>query len=274
MEIRELQACVLLADQLHFGRTADLLHISQPALTKQIHRLEEQLGLILFERSPTRLTAAGELFVAQARTLTDGHERLARYARTLARGEAGRLRIGFGYHTLELVPRAVVQLRESFPELEVTLRDLTTVEQLAALRERTLDVGFVRLPVPAGFASRPVLEEELILLSSEPVRSLRACAGLPFVLLSRSRSPSLLAQCVRKCAQAGFAPRIVQEASDLTTVMALVRAGMGVSVLPRSVVAAGFPGLYIRSLRERWTVGAAWRSDDDSPVLRHFLALL
>src|SRR5687767_13284133 len=120
MEMRELKSFVLLAEQLHFGRAARLLHLSQPALTKQIRRMEEELGSPLFERGRhgTALSAFGKQFLKEARNTVGDFDRLLDRAKIAAAGESGHLGIGFGFHTLELVPRLIVRLREIAPGIE------------------------------------------------------------------------------------------------------------------------------------------------------------
>src|SRR5687768_9727523 len=132
MEMRELKSFVLLAEQLHFGRAAKLLNLSQPALTKQIHRMEEELGTELFKRGRhgTELSSFGKEFLREARTNVAAFDRLMERAKSAAAGETGKLEIGFGFHTLEMVPRLIVQLRATAPGIEVGLRDMSTAEQV------------------------------------------------------------------------------------------------------------------------------------------------
>src|SRR5678816_714923 len=136
MHIEELRSFTILSGHLHFGRAADALHLSQPALTKQMRRLEEALGGKLFERDKhgTRLTSFGERFLPRAKELLIAHESLLKTAQKEAQGRGGRLRIGFGYYTYELVPRLTVQLRALEPDIEVSLRDMSTTEQLRGLK--------------------------------------------------------------------------------------------------------------------------------------------
>src|SRR5579863_1917532 len=133
MNIDGLRSFIVLAGHLHFGRAAQALHVSQPALTKQIHRLEETLAGRLFERGKhgTRLTVFGGRFLPQAREQVAGFDRLLASARKEAQGRGGRLNIGFGWYTLELVPQLVVKLRQNEPDIEISLRDLSTADQIS-----------------------------------------------------------------------------------------------------------------------------------------------
>jgi DNA-binding transcriptional LysR family regulator len=284
MELREVRSFVALAGQLHFGRAARLLHLSQPALTKQIRRLEADLGgsLLTRGRHGAQLTALGQQFLRGARSAVQDFDELLDRTRRTARGEAGRLRIGFGFHTFELVPRIVVRLRKSVPSVEISLRDMSTAEQTEALRAERLDLGFVRLPVAAEFETRPVIEDRVMLVSSLSDKvpadlALEACRDRPFVLISRERAPTFHGHVLALFARHGFQPRIVQEVPEVTTALALVRAGLGFTMIPQSFGTTRFAGVRFHILKDpeaRWKVGAAWRKGDANPLIQRFLALL
>lgn len=285
MELHTLRAFLTLAEQSHFGRAAQLLHLSQPALTKQIHRLEEEMGAQLFTRGRhgAQLTSIGRRFLVGARALVADGDELVVSTRRAAQGEVGRLRIGFGFHTLELVPRLLVRLRRTLPEVEIALRDMSTLEQIEALRANRIDLGFVRLPVEGtDLETRPVIEDRLMLVSGASMDlpadlSLAATKGMPFVLISRERSPSMHQHVLKVCAKYGFHPRIVQEVPEVTTAVALVRAGMGLSLFSQSFGVNRIAGVRFHPLKGSevsWTVGAAWRKGDQNPVLRRFLGMV
>jgi DNA-binding transcriptional LysR family regulator len=284
MEIREVRSFVTLAEQLHFGRAARLLNLSQPALTKQILRLEDELGgsLLLRGRHGTRLTTLGEQFLGGARALVRECDELVAVTRKSAQGEAGRLRIGFGFHTFEIVPRVVVRLRKNLPDVDISLRDMSTAEQTESLRNEKIDLGFIRLPAAKEFETLPVIEDRVMLVSSSaaglPAKlELIDCRDRPFVLISSKRSPTFHRHVLSLCAIHGFHPRIVQEVPEVTTVLALVRAGLGLAMIPQSFGTTRFAGVRFHILEDRearWAVGAAWRQGDTNPLLHRFLALL
>ncbi len=284
MELREVRSFVILAEQLHFGRAAKLLHLSQPALTKQIRRLEAEVGGPLLNRSKhgTQLTALGQQFLRGARTSIQDFDDLLDRTRRTAAGQTGLLRIGFGFHTFELVPRVVVRLRQQVPSVELTLRDMSTSEQVEALRTEKIDLGFVRLPVGDELQTRRVVEDRLMLVSSLADRlpanlSLRNCRDRPFILISTDRSPTFHGHAIKLCAKYGFHPRIVQEVPEVTTALALVQAGSGLTFIPQSFGTTNFVGVrfhLLKDLEARWEVGAAWRKGDTNPLLHHFLTLL
>lgn len=284
MDLREIRSFITLAEQLHFGRAARLLNLSQPALSKQIRRLEEELGgaLLIRDRHGTALTSLGGQFLQGARSLVRESDELIADARRAAKGEAGRLRMGFGFHTFELVPRLVVKLRRNLPSVEISLRDMSTSEQTEGLRSERIDLGFVRLPAPREFEFLPVIADRVALVSNiaadRPAHlALSECRHEPFVLVSQQRSPTFYRHVLNLCAKHGFHPRIVQEVPEITTALALVRAGLGLSMIAQSFSTSHFAGVRFHPIRDkeaRWEVGAAWRKGDTNPVLHRFLALL
>ena len=281
MTTDDWQAFVVLAEHLHFARSADLLGLTQPALSKRIQKLEQHLGGGLFERGRqgTRLTALGDQLLPRAQRCLTAFQDLELHGRLLAAGRTGRLRIGFGFHTLELVPRLLMNLRRPDDEIEVELRDMSTKEQLAALENHELDVGFLRLPLGPPWATQAVIEDEVVLVSNRqnPRDCLTDCRDLPFILVSAQRSPTLYEHSLQLCAACGFHPKVVQQVPEIPTGLALVRAGMGVALLTGSFVRRHEAGVHVATLtglNSHWQVGAAWHPQDENPVLRRFLALL
>ncbi|WP_193212941.1 LysR family transcriptional regulator [Luteolibacter marinus] len=283
MEIYELRSFAVLAEQLHFGRAANALNLSQPALTKQIRKIEAELGGALFDRGTkgTRLTALGSMWLPQAREILGGFDRLIDEGKKGAQGKTGRLRIGFGVHGLDLVPQVITRLRSRSPELQIALQDMSTLEQVNALREGRLDLGFVRTSagLGPGYARLPVLNDRLALVGAESgspsrVLKLKDCRDEPFVLITPDRSPGFHQHVLRLCASHGFHPRIVQEVREFPTAIALVRAGMGVTVVPQSSWRDVTPGVRCHRIADRdaaWSVSAVWRKGDSNPVLAAFL---
>jgi DNA-binding transcriptional LysR family regulator len=287
MEIRLLKSFQALADQGHFGRASRALHLSQPALTKQMHQLEDEIGGPLFVRGRhgAQLTSAGLLFRGEVDRLLLQADRVLDRAQHAARGEVGELRLGFGVTTRLLVPRLVSRFRKARPQVQVTLEDMSSPLQLEALEEGKLDVGFVRLPVDRPLKVVPVVEDRLVLAVPESRRAdllRRMPQGLrdePFVELTTSPpgSPSFQAHVHRVCARLGFRPRVVQQAGDFVTMLSLVAAGLGLAVVPRAATATRFEGvghLPLEVEEARWRVGAAWVADARNPVRDAFVALL
>ena len=284
MELRHLRYFVAVAEESHFGRAARRLAIAQPPLTRQIQALEAELGFRLFDRSRRRieLTAGGEVLLARARQVFDVLDAAVREARRASRGEVGRLAVGYPtsvtYSGLTDLLRA---FRERSPAVELQLREMAPQEQVVALKERRIDVGFIRgeLDDPT-LACEPVRTEPLVvalpadhrLAAREGPLALRELAREAFVSFPRARGPSFFDFLTRLCHDAGFTPNIVQEALQLDMI-SLVAAGFGVALVPASLEAALREGVAFRPL-ERAPLGpllAGWRREEGSPVVRDFL---
>jgi DNA-binding transcriptional LysR family regulator len=287
LALDDFQAIVVLAETLHFGRAAERLHVSQPALSKRIRRMEERVGgpLLLRRYRDVRLTEAGRLLVERGRHLLHDSAATLALSQRAARGEAGLLRIGFGIASiLGLLPGVLLRFRRTYPDVHLQLRDMSTPEQVNALGDGSIDIGFVRLPVSDGrLVMRPVLHERLVAALGprspwNPRQGLRSVASEPFIIITRARSASFYDHALSICAASGFAPRIVQEASELFTVLSLVGAGLGVSLVPRSAALMRLPGVRFREVglpEAAWNIAMAWRRDARSvPLVQRFIGMV
>jgi DNA-binding transcriptional LysR family regulator len=280
----ELRAFVTLAEQLHFGRAADRLHITQPALTKQIKRLEDAVGgaLVLRGYREVQLTPAGEVLLPRAALLLEESAATLDTARRAVRGQVGVLRIGFGLATIQkLLPELLLRFRAALPDVEFRLRDMATTAQVAALVRGDLDVGFVRLPViDPRIETRAILHERLVAVLGTHSRwhareGLRSASNQPFVTIARTTSASFYDHVIAVCRAAGFTPNIVQEANELFTMMMLVQGGMGVALAPSSVTVRRPPGIRVKLITESeaaWDIGVAWsHARRDTPLVCAFV---
>jgi DNA-binding transcriptional LysR family regulator len=287
IDLPDLQAVVTLAETLHFGRAADRLHVSQPALSKRIRRIEEEIGGPLLTRRyrDVRLTEAGRLLAERGRQLLQQTSAAVALSQRAVRGEAGLLRIGFGIASiLGLLPNVLLRFRRAHPDVQLELRDMSTPEQVAALGAGDIDVGFVRLPVSDDrLVVRPVLDERLVAALGprspwNPRLRLRSVASEPFIIVARTRSASFYNHALGICAASGFTPRVVQEANELFTVLSLVGAGLGVSLVPRSTARMRLPGVRFREVKlaeAAWDIGLAWRRESaDLPLVQRFVGMV
>ena len=286
MELRSLRYFVMLAEELHFGRAARRLAITQPPLSIAIRNLENELDVQLLVRDRRRvaLTEPGRAFLAQARVVLARASDAIETVRAASRGEAGRLAIGFMSASIYTVlPLTLREFASSHPGVRLELRELTLPQQFAALEKGDIHVGFIRpQPMEAEFSSAVLLQEPLVaaLPSGHPLtrnRRVRAqtLAREPFVMFQRSPGLVLHDIVLKFCLQQGFSPHVVQEASQTHAVIGLVSAGIGVALVPSSAQEIRLRGVELRPLAERTPqVGTAlaWRSDDDSPALRAFIA--
>ncbi|WP_424950917.1 LysR family transcriptional regulator [Deinococcus sp.] len=284
VELRHLRHFIALAEEGHFGRAAERVFVVQQALSSSIRSLEDDLGVSLVLRTTRRvqLTPAGEVFLTSARatlnTLSQGSER----ARQAARGEVGRLGVGFvSGLAFGGLPDIVRRFREEFPSVAVDLRELTAQEQEAALRAGDIDVGLMLLPVrDPSFDTLALWRQELVaaLPSSHPLSRKRRLqiadlAGEPFVFFPRLVRATYFDQVMRWCAAAGFTPRIVQEAIEVPTLLSLVAAGLGVFLPIRFFSQVSLPGVTYRPVVGAPTVEivATWPRAQKGGVVGAFL---
>lgn len=283
MDLRHLRYFVAVAEELHFGRAAARLHIAQPPLSRQIRDLEEELGVVLFERDRRRvaLTQAGTVFLDEARKVLAQLEEGIVAARRAQRGEVGILRIGYvGSVAYSGLPEIVRHFRSRRPSVDVRVLEMTPAAQISAILAGGLDVGFLRAPVDEpGLAVQVVLDEELMaaLPSGHPLAhrktlTLASLAREPFVLTARARGSGYHDHILTTCRSAGFSPRVVHEGSHFD-VLCLVAAGSGVSVIPASLREIRRGDVLYRSLQERPRTQLVMvsRQDATSPVLRELV---
>ncbi|WP_284617452.1 LysR family transcriptional regulator [Aquabacterium humicola] len=287
IELRLLRQFLAVAEELHFGRAAARLHMTQPPLTLAIQSLERTLGTALFERTrrSVALTPAGVALMAPARRLLAGADDLPRIAQAAASGLSGTLRLAFvssiAYGPL---PEWLRRFREAHPDVALQLREATLDVQLAAFEADEIDAGFVlHAPsaVPPGFTARRVLAEPLVLALPErhPAagqRSLRFAdiADEPLVIFPRQIAPSLYDAVLAAYRANDATPHIGQEAIQMQTIVNLVSAGMGVAWVPQSLTRLQRPGVVYRRVGAvdlRCETSLLWR-EPAPPVVERFVA--
>ncbi len=285
MELRHLRYFIAVAEELHFGRAAERLRMAQPPLSQQIQKLEGELGFQLFYRTKRRvqLTEAGEVFLEEAQQIFRQLEQAVRVGQQTSRGEMGRLAIGFvSSAAYNVLPPILNQFRQTFPAVNLTLQELTTDQQLQWLREKRIDVGFLRPPIAdPAFQVMTILREPLVVampeahaLAAQPAVSLRSLASEPFILFPRPLAVGLYDQIISLCQTADFSPRVVQEAIQMQTIVSLVAAGMGIAIVPVSLQNLQRIGVVYRPLQEptpEAAIALVWRQQDHSPVVQRFL---
>ena len=289
MELRHLRYFVAIGEEQHYGRAARRLRVAQPALSRQIQDLEEELGFKLFERLPrgVKLSPAGKLFLEDARRiLQDVSEATARADR-VARGHSGTLRVGFAENASwhGVVPDSFRRFREQQPDAELQLQPAASSAQLEAIRFVRLDAGFVHFMPKAD----PELDQlpvavthvELAAPKKHPLTRLKKLRLLdltdaPFIWFPRRESPALYDDLMHRCYRGGLkSPQIVQEGPNEATILSLVSTGLGVGWVlgtarwrcPKSVVL-----LPVTDLKLPLPLALAWRKDNTSPLLAKFVA--
>ena len=286
MELRQLRYFIAVAEELHFRRAAARLHISQPPLSQQIARLEEELGCRLLSRTRRRveLTPAGEAFLRDARATLEELDVAVATVRRIETGQAGLLRVNFvGSALLSIVPGIIQRFRRGRPEVEIELRERSTLEQLRALNSGIIDVGLVRPPIDPddALATEVVMRERTVaaIPSDHPLAKraripLRRLAAEPLVLFPREQAPGFHDLLTGRLAATGSSPRVVQYAPEMTTIIGLVAAGIGLSPVPASVAGLGLEGVTYRPLTgaPATELLAVTRAGDDSPLVAAFIA--
>ena len=287
MDVRDFQAFVAVAEELHFGRAALRLHMAQPPLSNRIRQLERELGLRLFERSTrtVTLTDAGARLLDPARRVLNAVDAARNAAAAIASGDQGRVRIGFaGASSQRALPVLTRAVRSAHPGIQLVLRSQTYVyTALDMLMAGSLDLAFARLPIPRPELSFRVVEVEELLCALPSNHPLADQSGIrleqlvndDFVSLSDDQGSMLQATMYSLCVSAGFRPRIAQVAPDSNTVLALVASGAGVTITLSSVCPVQTVGIVYRRLegipRRHMLAALAWRTDDPSPALARVL---
>ncbi|EEG08416.1 transcriptional regulator, LysR family [Pseudogulbenkiania ferrooxidans 2002] len=246
LELRHLRYFIAVAEELNFTRAAERLHIAQPPLSRQIQQLEEDLGVQLFERNarPLKLTEAGRFFYAHAQQLLAQTAELAAMTQRVGKIER-KMSIGFVASTLYgMLPKVIRRFRTRFPEIELSLHDMTTMEQIQALKEGRIDVGFGRIRHEDPNVRRILLRDERLmvalpsghpLLLAKPVLSLKDVAMETVIIFPKSPRPSFADQVLAAFHDRAIEPKSIYEVRELQIALGLVAAGEGVSIVPSSV---------------------------------------
>jgi DNA-binding transcriptional LysR family regulator len=288
MELRQLKYFIAVAESLHFGRAAESLHLSQPALSKQIQALEDSLEIQLLERTKhwVKLTIAGQKFLETARRILNEVEVGIQVTRQVATGETGRLRIGFTEATLfSLAPDIVRAYREQYPQVELILTSGGTETHVEALRTYQIDIGFVYLPIrEPSLLIHPLFEEVYIAalptshrLARQKEIALQALAAEPLIFYPRSLAPVLYANFIKCCEQAGFVPKIVQEAELAQTRLGFAAAGVGITFVLANMQNLSAKDVVYRPLTGDFLtlkLALAWRQNESSPIVHECIKVL
>ena len=287
-DLRQLRQFIAVAERLHFGRAAAALHISQPPLSRSIQDLEAKLGAKLLERSRRKveLTAAGAWYLDEARQVLARLERAGRSMAERSAGGTGALRIGFvTIADYSVLPGLLSRFKAAHPGVSLALRELVTESQLEALGAGDLDLGFVLPPLPARDVDSIAVNREPLVVALPGRHALarergplgvRALAEEPFVMVPANLARGLSDVVLGVCARAGFAPRIAQEAVQMQTVVSLVSSGLGVAIVPASLLNLRRSGVVYRPVRDRHPrieLRLAWRRDARSVPLARFVDL-
>ncbi|VGO17344.1 Hca operon transcriptional activator HcaR [Pontiella desulfatans] len=287
MELRHLKYFIAVAEELHFGRAAERLHMAQPPLSQQIKNLEDELGVLLLARTKRKveLTPAGRLFLDEARLTLIQAERAQRIAVEADHGVRGHLRIGFVTSACySILPGLIRRFRKENPLIDLELMEMTPSRQIAAMEEGSIDAGILRPPVgPSCLRVKTMLEEPMVAAlpvdhrkADQKSINLKTLAGDAFILFPRHHGPGIFDVVMKACHEAGFTPSVSYSPNEMQTILAYVAAGMGVSLVPQSLSGFHQHSIVYQSLRGsrvRVELALISRRSEENPILDLFSAL-
>ena len=286
MELRHLRYFVAVAEELHFGRAAKRLCITQQPLSRQIKDLEAELGVELFYRTKrtVRLTEVGELFLVETKKILQQADYAVELVKRASHGKIGTIAVGFTGSALNMVlPAAVRQFKQLYPQVELTLKRMQTPEQVEALHDGQIDLGLLHPPInDDGLILETIYREQLVVALpdnhplanvTQPI-SLQQLATDSFILFPRHVGSVLYDRIINLCQQAGFSPKIIQEAIPQQTILGLVAAGIGISLIHSSARTLGRSQVVFKDLIEptpTLETAVAWNRHATNPIISSFI---
>ncbi len=288
IEYREITNFLILAEELHFRKSADLLYLSQPALSRQIKKLEANLGIQLFDRHNRKveLTAAGQYLKTEWTRYISDLDRTIEHARQLQEGEKGQISIGYvGSAMQKIIPSLLLKLQKELPGVTYTLEEKDNQDQVESVLARNIDIGFVRLErVPDSLERRPLLTEPFCLIVSEDhpltnrkFKNINQLQNENFILFEKSYSPSYFEKVMQIFDDSGFTPKISHKTIHSSSIYKLVSLGFGISIIPQSLQLKHYEGvrfLNLNGIAQRTVLSAIWDKDIRNPVMSRLIDYL
>ncbi|MBE9597828.1 LysR family transcriptional regulator [Pedobacter sp. MC2016-24] len=288
LELRHLNYFKVLARELHYRRASELLFISQSALSQQIKQLEQILNLSLFDRSNKKvsLTDAGKLFYQDTQQILNKVETAVTHLKLYQAGNTGQIGIGFVASAMEsLLPHLLKRFNTDCPNIKFQLDELSNSEQLIALQNESLDLGFMRSNhVPEGFVSKKVYTETFSLvlptthqMKAAKFKNIGELKDEFFILFPNEQSQLYYQQIINICADQGFAPKVAHRSIHAPTIFRLVENGMGLSIIPTSLATSDNPNIKfieLKNVPQKTALYAVWKKDNPNPALPYLLEML
>jgi DNA-binding transcriptional LysR family regulator len=284
MELRHLRYFRTVAEELHFGRAAKKLNMAQPPLSKQIMQLEQELGVKLINRTKPKiqLTPAGHEFLSRIHCIFNNVEMAVRETQRIEQGKTGKLIIGFSdFTSYDLLPKVIKEFRPRYPEVELDLRELTSVEQVEALKQEEIQVGFLRTPIDQeGIEIQTLYHENYMVALPEDHHAsvehdivLSSLQDESFIMFKRKTGP--YDDIITLCRSSGFSPNIAFEVTQMQTIINLVASGLGIAIVPESVKFIQRSGVVYRHLRGQtgFYNAVVWRKNENSSLVHNFLSI-
>ena len=288
LELRHYKYFLAVAEELHFRKAAEKLFISQPGLSRQIKQMEAVLEVQLFVRSKkkVRLTSAGEYLRGEMEFILNHLELVQKQLRLIGDGNSGEIRIGFlGSAMQHVVPKLLLQLKDSLPGIKTSLEELSNTAQVNAIITDKLDLGFVRLArVPKEIKIKPVFEDTFSLvlpkdhvLDLSNFKGIHELAEAEFILFSQDYSPFYYDTVMSICEEAGFTPKVSHKSVHAQTIFTLVENHMGIAIVP-TTLQFGFQMevkfIALKTIPQRATLSVIWKEDNRNPALAHCMDLI
>jgi DNA-binding transcriptional LysR family regulator len=288
MELRHLKYFLAVAEELHFGRAAKRLNISQPPLSSQINQLEEEIGAKLLSRNKrnVELTEAGKHFLEKTYQILKMLDKTCEETREIDSGIVGELNIGFTGLWNKYLINFLFNFRSSYPDVKPVLYQMSTSDQLQSLKERQTQIGFLCPPIDTSFLNFHLIHRfpfVVALPASHPLAhddsliDVLELKNESFIMTDRKLEPGYYDTIISLCNQAGFTPRITQEASGVFTILSLVATGLGVTIVSSLSLEYKVPGVVYKELKGdlpniEYTM--VWRKDEDSPIVKNFCMMV
>jgi DNA-binding transcriptional LysR family regulator len=284
MDIDQLRAFCQLAEHGNYRLASEHLFITQSALTKKIQRLESGINVVLFQRgrNGAHLTQVGETLLPEAKRLVENFSQFDALTRSVAEGTKGYLNISYGTSTLHQAPAYVSEFKKRYPDIHITLNDMFSLRQYDCLKRGELQLAFSRLPVQAPLQSITLFSDRLVIAvhdseSIDPSEPWKDLSRLKYIRPTPSKGPGLSEQVNHFLRCANLSLRVEQEADDILTLLSLVSAGIGYTILPQSAENLGQPNINFIPLTgefSQWDVGLVWNNDHPNPIRERFVDYL
>jgi DNA-binding transcriptional LysR family regulator len=288
IEIRHIRYFLAVAEELHFRRAADKLYISQPGLSRQIKEMEANLGILLFERHNRKvlLTKAGEYLKRELTGNLKILEQTLQHAKLINDGIDGGLKLGYvGSAIQKIIPDLLLKLREEYPKIHFTLKEMENKKQIENILSNDIDIGFVRLErIPKGLEIKPVLKENFCLvlpkdhvINSTNFESLLQFKDESFILFDKEYSTTYFEKVMQLFDDNGFTPNISHNTIHASSIYKLVALNFGISIIPKSLQTKSnteVKFIELKNINRQTILSAVWNSNNRNPILSKFIKLL
>jgi DNA-binding transcriptional LysR family regulator len=285
MDLRNLNYFQVLAEELHFGRAAERLNISQPPLSRMIKQLEDDFGVLLFERTKRKvlLTSAGEELLVQTKQMISQMASIKKRLKIVGKGESGNLRIGYVGATMHgNLPNLLNKFYENYPEIDLNFEEQPNINLMQSINNGTMDVAFVRTWLnPKNLEEKIILTESLVAvlpikhnLSNHKIIKIKDLENENFISFARNCGPTIFDSFLELCSTSGFVPKIFHQATQLNSILRLVECGFGISLLPASIAQNNNLDLKFIELErkiENIPLIMLYRKENANPSLMHLL---